>query len=158
VRSWFLGLVALAGCGSPTTPEGFPKLASEYVGTLEAEFTSVPGGVRTSGVPCIVTVTVASQDGASFQGTYDRGVPCARAIYALSGTVQKTGAAIVDIAGGPDSFQGFDQCRYVSGDDRWRGNVERDELSVRIDVVLTCPQTGAQRTVATISARRQTGR
>lgn len=158
MRRLIPGLVALAACGSPTTPEGFPELAEAYVGTLEAEFRSVPGDVPTSGLPCTVTVRVPNQEGASFQGTYDRGVPCVRATYPMTGTVQRNGTATVDIAGGADAFQGFDQCRYVSGDDRWRGEMDRDELSLRIEVVLTCAQTGTQRTVATISARRQAGR
>lgn len=158
MRRSFLCLVALAACGPPTTPEGFPELAGTYVGTLGAEFTSVPGGVRTSGVPCTVTVTVPSQDGGSFQATYERGTPCAPANYPMTGTLQRNAAATVDIAGGVGAFQGFDQCRYVSGDDRWRGDVGHDELTLRIDVVLTCPETGTQRTVATINAHRSAAR
>jgi hypothetical protein len=145
--------LATAGCGAPTTPEGFPELADAYAGRLEADFTSVPGGVPTSGVPCTVTVTVRAQSGASFQGAYDRGFPCARATYPVTGTVQRDGAVTVDIAGGADAFQGFDECRYVSGDERWRGRLDGDELSLRIDVVLTCAPTGTQRTVATIIGR-----
>ena len=151
---WIVGLIGLAACGSPTTPEGFPELAGAHVGMLNAEFTSVPGGVRTSGLPCNVTITVPSQSGGTFAGTYDRSLPCARGVHAMTGTVQRNGAVTMDIAGGADAFQGFDQCRYVSGDDRWRGEVNGDELTLRIDVVLTCLQTGAQRTVATMTTRR----
>jgi hypothetical protein len=148
------GLIALAACGSPTTPEGFPELAGAYAGTLNAEFTSLPGGVRTSGVPCNVTITVPSQSGGTFAGTYDRSLPCVRGVHPMTGAVQRDGTVTMDVAGGPDAFQGFDQCRYVSGDERWRGEVNGDELSLRIDVVLACAQTGTQRTVATMSTRR----
>lgn len=154
VRRLLVGLLCLSACGSPTTPEGLPELTGEYVATLTAQFTSVPGGVQTSGVPCGATVVVSRQTGDAFEGTYDRGFPCARATYPLRGTVQRSGALVADIAGGDANFQGFDQCGYVSGDQRWSGQANGDELTLRIDVVLSCAVAGSQRTVATISARR----
>ena len=65
---------------------------------------------------------------------------------------------MVDIAGGAASFQGFHECRYVSGEERWRGAVDGDDLTLRIDVVLDCATTATQRTVATLTARRSAGR
>jgi hypothetical protein len=158
VRRLLAGLIALTACGSPTTPEGFPELTGEYAATLTAEFTSVPGGVQTSGIPCTATIRVSRQAGEAFEGTYDRGFPCVRATYPLSGTVQRNGALTVDVAGGAGSFQGFDQCRRDSGDERWRGEVDDDDLTLRIAAVLSCPQTGTQRIVATITGRRAVGR
>lgn len=47
--------------------------------------------VRTSGVPCALTLEVASQGGATFEGSYHRGVPCVPRAYPIAGTVQKDG-------------------------------------------------------------------
>jgi hypothetical protein len=68
----------MVACGPPTPPEGFPELTGEYIARLTAAFTSVPGGVQTSGVPCTATLAVSRQTGDTFEGTYDRGFPCVR--------------------------------------------------------------------------------
>jgi hypothetical protein len=52
------------------------------------------------------------------------------------------------------AFQGFDQCRYVSGQQSWRGEFEDPALTLTIDVLLDCPDTGPIQTLSTITARR----
>ena len=147
-------LLLLAGCGSPTTPEGYPDVEGVYAAFLSSEFTSVPGGVRTTGGPCPVTLTLSSHGRGSFAGSFDRGFPCVRGVYRLGGVVERDGRVEIGIEGSPGSYQGFDQCRYLSGDQWWRGDFRDPNLTVIIDVLLECPTTGQLQTRSTITARR----
>ncbi len=113
----------------------------------------MPGGVRTSGGPCGATLTFTSQRAANLEGRFERGFPCARGAYVLTGTVEKNGRLTVDIAG-TDAHQSFDKCRYRAGDQRWRGEFRGDDLDLSLDVLLACEDVGEMQTHGTITARR----
>jgi hypothetical protein len=148
-----VSLVALAACGPPTTPEGHPLLTGVYTAFWSTEFTSVPAGQRTTGGPCPVTLTVHAQQAGAFEGESLRGFPCVRGLQQLRGTVERDGRVTLDLAAA-GAFQGFDQCRHVAGDQRWRGRVQDRDLEVAIDVLLACEISGQQQARSTITARR----
>jgi hypothetical protein len=146
-------LLLLAGCGSPTTPEGYPDVQGVYAALLSSQFTSVPAGVVMTGGPCPVRMTVSRQSRGSFAGTFERDQPCLRGSYSVGGAVERDGSLQVGLEGA-GAFQGFDQCRYVSGEQWWRGEFRDPELTLAIDVLLDCPATGQVQTRSTITARR----
>jgi hypothetical protein len=152
-RAVTASLAALAACGPPTTPEDHPLLTGVYTAFWSSDFTSVPGGEQTTGGPCPVTLIVRSQRAGAFAGESERGFPCVRGLQQLTGTVDRDGRVAVDLAAA-GAFQGFDRCRYVAGDERWRGAVRDRELELTIDVLLACELSGQQQTRSMITARR----
>ena len=146
----------LAACGAPTTPEGYPDVKGTYAGSLSTQFTAEPGGARTSGGPCPVTLSITTQSRGSFSGTLDRGLPCVRAMQPVGGAVDRDGGLQLGLEAA-GAYQGYDQCRYVSGDQWWRGSLRGDELALTIDVLLECEGAGRLATRGAISARRAPG-
>lgn len=146
-------LLLLAACGSPTTPEGYPDVQGDYVAFLSTEWTSVPGGVVTTGGPCPVTLFVTSQSRGSFAGTAERGSPCVRATQQVGGAVERDGRLQVGFEA-RGAFQGFDECRHVAGDQWWRGDFRDGEMTLAIDTLLDCAGSGQLQARGTITARR----
>jgi hypothetical protein len=153
--SWFVVVLPVflaAGCGPPTTPEGFPLVTGVYTAFWSSDFTSVPGGVKTTGGPCGLTLRITTQTANTFEGSALRGHPCVRADQVVRGTVERDGRLTFDLVG-TTGFQGFDDCRHVAGDARWRGRRHGDELEGTIDVLLECPGLGQLQTRSTIEGR-----
>ena len=146
-------LVAVSGCGAPTTPDGFPLVTGLYEATWGSDFTSVPGGVRTTGGPCPVTFRVSTQQGGTFEGTSERRSPCVPGGQQIRGSVAPDGRLTVDLVT-PAGFQGFDECRHVSGDTRWRGALDGRDLELTIDVLLDCQRSGSLQTRSRLLAAR----
>ena len=93
-----------------------------------------------------------SADEAAHAGDRD-GSQSQRGGHALKGTVERNGRLTVDVTG-TDTYQGFDKCLYRAGDERWRGEVRGDELTLTIDVLLACEDVGEVQTHGIISTRR----
>jgi hypothetical protein len=144
-------LLASCGSDSATAPENFPDVRGTYTGGVVTEFTAAAGD--TARMSCAVTVNVTDQRSHSFTGTLARTSPCTTATRVVGGSVDEAGNVQFgfDV---PGSFQGFDGCRYLSGDQWWRGQLQGNQLSLTMDATLDCEGRGSTQGHGSLSARR----
>ncbi len=140
-----LSLAGLSACGGSDSGPMGPDSATvqgTYNGTWTLRATEVGTGESVSN-SCPGSVTISSQSGSSFQGSFIiRSTPdCDNVSGTVSGTLRSDGGVTltIDVPGGnPDSFEDLTGCVILSGDSAFSGSIQGRSISFDASFVTDC--------------------
>ena len=141
-------LAALAACGGdgPTEPKEpqIPNLVGTYDGSWT--YTASAPGYQTETTICSGRITVQSQSGGSFTGTYSQASSqdCGAESGNLSGNVAAGGALTMGVSpasGGP-TWEERTGCTITAAASQYSGSYVGGVLSCGASFTATCPQMG----------------
>jgi len=138
----------LVGCGGgdggPTGPEA-PDMRGSYAGTWTLEARVVTTG-ETASLFCPGTVTITSQSGGGFSGSFliQGAGDCDDDSGTIEGVIRADGGLTltVDIPGGdPNAFEDLTGCVTISGDSAFNGIATGSSISFDASFTTDCPTT-----------------
>lgn len=133
------------GGGGPTGPE-FPNLRGIYDGSWTVVFREASSGA-TFTFSCPGSVTVTSQSGGGFSGTFTirSTTECDAVFGTVTGTVRPDGGITlsVDVPGGdPNPFADLTGCTVIGGDASFAGAAQGSQMSIHATVDTDCELEG----------------
>lgn len=137
-------LTGACGGGDSTGPGNAPNLRGTFAGTWSLTFTNTSTGQSFSAV-CPGTVTVSSQSGESFSGSFiiQGSGGCTETVTGtVSGAIRVDGGLNFGIqipGGNPNEFEDITGCQFQSGDQQFNGTLSGNTLSVSASALYLCP-------------------